>query len=149
MIPNDPVVKPAVLGTALFTAAALVGVAAPDPLAVSIGVLDLLLFVLGVLAFVRTLLTAARRSRTEELSVAGIWFLQGSAPKDIQAWLLGSLALQVVVGIGTAMARPDPLAFGTLVPVFGLGLAGLWAVRSGAFPPRRSTAPGSDRMRDL
>jgi hypothetical protein len=132
--PSDPVVKPAVWGTAAFVIAALVGIAAPDPLAVSIAVFDLLLFVLGTLAFLRTLLTAAQRSREEELSVAGIWFLQGSAPAQVQRWLLGAL-----VGIGAAIARPDPLAFGTLVPVFGLGMSGLWAVRSGTFPPRRST----------
>ena len=134
---SDPVVKPAVWGTVAFVVAALIGIPAPDPLAVSVAVFDLLLFALGVLAFVRTLLTAAQRSREEELSVAGIWFLQGSAPNDVRTWLLGALAVQVVVGIGTAMARPDPLAFGTLVPVFGLGLCGLWAVRSGTFPPRR------------
>ena len=137
---DDPVVKPAVWGTAAFVVAAVAGIAAPDPLAVSIAVFDLLLFALGTLAFVRTLLSAAQRSREEELSVAGIWFLQGSAPPDVQRWLLGALAVQVVVGIGTAIARPDPLAFGTLVPMFGLGLSGLWAVRSGTFPPRRSTA---------
>ena len=137
---SDPVLKPAMWGTVAFTAAALVGIAAPDPLAVSIAVFDLLLFALGTLAFLRTLLTAAQRSREEELSVAGIWFLQGSAPKDVQTKLLGALAVQLVVGIGTAIARPDPLAFGTLVPMFGLGLTGLWAVRSGTFPPRRSPA---------
>ena len=136
---SDPVVKPAVWGTVAFVVAALVGIAAPDPLAVSIAVFDLLLFALGTLAFLRTLLTAAQRSREEELSVAGIWFLQGSAPATVQRWLLGALAAQVVVGIGAAIARPDPLAFGTLVPVFGLGMSGLWAVRSGTFPPRRST----------
>jgi len=135
---SDPVVKPAVWGTVAFVVAAFVGIPAPDPLAVSIAVFDLLLFALGTLAFLRTLLTAAQRSREEELSVAGIWFLQGSAPADVQRLLLGALAAQVVVGIGTAIARPDPLAFGTLVPVFGLGLTGLWAVRSGTFPPRRN-----------
>lgn len=137
---SDPVVKPAVWGTVAFVVAALVGIPAPDPLAISIAVFDLLLFALGTLAFLRTLLTAAQRSREEELSVAGIWFLQGSAPAAVQRVLLGALAAQVVVGIGTAIARPEPLAVGTLVPVFGLGLTGLWAVRSGTFPPRRSTS---------
>jgi len=136
---SDPVVKPAVWGTVAFVALAVAGAVGPTAVAVSAAGFDLLLFVLGVLAFVRTLLTAAQRSREEELSVAGIWFLQGSAPVDVQRLLLGALAVQVVVGIGAAMARPDPLAFGSLVPVFGLGLAGLWAVRSGTFPPRRST----------
>ena len=57
------------------------------------------------------------------------------------------LAVQVVVALVTALgSRPlHPLAFGVLVPVFGLGLHGLWAR-----PPRRvpaSPAPGAERPR--
>jgi len=37
----------------------------------------------------------------------------------------------------TASVRPfTGLAFGILVPTYGLGLVGLWAVRLGEFPPR-------------
>jgi hypothetical protein len=46
-----------------------------------------------------------------------------------------------VVGITAAAAtfnvKPfTPLAFGALVPMFGLGLAGLWAAKYGSFGAR-------------
>lgn len=135
-MPEDPVVRPAVWGTVAFAVVTAVGVTggeAARPFAI---VFDVILFVLGVLAFVRTLLVAAERSRTEELSVAGIWFLVG-APAPIRVWLLGAFALQVAIGVAGGVVRPEPGAFGVLVPVFGLGLCGLWAARSGTFPPRR------------
>ena len=135
-MPDDPVVRPAVWGTAAFVVASVMAVANDDA-AAFVAVFDLILFGLGTLAFVRTLLTAAQRSRTEELSVAGIWFLSGSAPGPIRAWLLGCLAVEVVAALVAASVRPyTAVAFGVLVPMFGLGLSGLWAVRSGTFPPR-------------
>lgn len=138
-MPEDPVVRPAVLGTAAFVIASALAVGAGGSVAGGVAVFDLVLFALGTLAFVRTLLVAAERSRREELSVAGIWFLSGSAPQSIRRWLLGCLAVQVVVAFAAASARPySAVAFGVLVPMFGLGLCGLWAVRSGTFPPRAS-----------
>jgi hypothetical protein len=134
-VPDDPVVRPAVWGTVAFAVVSLMGVTSPGA-APFVIVFDVILFTLGVLAFVRTLLVAAERSRTEELSVAGIWFLAG-APTPIRLWLLGALAVQVVIGLAAGMAQPEPGAFGVLVPVYGLGLCGLWSVRSGTFPPRR------------
>jgi hypothetical protein len=35
----------------------------------------------------------------------------------------------------------SPLAFGILVPVFGLGLCGLWGARYGTFEPRPVPEP--------
>ncbi len=137
-MPDDPVVRPAVWGTVAFALASALAVA-NEGAAASVAVFDLVLFALGMLAFVRTLLVAAQRSRTEELSVAGIWFLAGSAPRDVRLWLLGSLAAEVVIALVAASLRPyTAVAFGVLVPLFGLGLTGLWAVRSGTFPPRTS-----------
>ena len=73
----------------------------------------------------------------EELSVAGVFFLSGSAPAPVRRALLGDLTVQVVVALATATARPyTPLAFGVLVPVFGLGMCGLWGATAGRFPPR-------------
>jgi hypothetical protein len=135
-MPDDPVVRPAVWGTVAFAIVSLVGVTGGSGAAAFVIVFDVILFALGVLAFVRTLLVAAERSRTEELSVAGIWFLAG-APTPIRVWLLGALAAQIVIGLAAGMAQPEPGAFGVLVPVYGLGLCGLWSVRSGTFPPRR------------
>ena len=57
---------------------------------------------------------------------------------------LSLLAVQVVTGLATALARPDAadgtpgpsLALGVLVPVFGFGLNGWWAAFHGTFDPR-------------
>ena len=66
------------------------------------------------------------------------WLLAGQ-PREPQRWLLGCLAAQVVIALVAAALRPyTAVAFGVLVPTFGLGLCGLWAVRSGTFPPRAS-----------
>ena len=137
-MPDDPVVKPAVWTTVFFVIGSALAVASEGAAAFMV-IFDLLIFALGCLVFARTLLTAAQRSRTEELSVAGIWLLAGQR-REIQQWLLGCLGVQVVVALVAAGARPyTPVAFGVLVPTFGLSLCGLWAVRSGSFPPR---APG-------
>jgi hypothetical protein len=138
-MPTDPVVKPAVWSTVAFAAGSAAAVSS-EAAAAFIAIFDLILFALGCVVFVRTLVVAAARSRTEQLSVAGIWLLAG-APKDIQRWLLGCLAAQVVIALVAAGLRPyTSVAFGVLVPTFGLALCGLWAVRSGTFPPRASGA---------
>ncbi len=122
--------------TIAFVLTATAAAIAPDPLAGPAAGFDLALFVAGCGAFVWTLLQAARRSRTEELSVAGLWLLTG-APAPVRRALLGALAVQVVTAFVTAAARPyTPLAFGILAPVLGLGLCGLWAVTRASFPPR-------------
>jgi hypothetical protein len=68
------------------------------------------------------------------IGIGGLYFLAGSAPKKVQAHLMGSLAVEVVVAIFTASVRVfTSLAFGILVPVFGLAMAGLWGARHGVF----------------
>jgi hypothetical protein len=138
-MPSDPVVKPAVWSTVAFAVGSAVAVSSNDA-AAFVAIFDLVLFALGCLVFARTFITAAQRSRTEELSVAGIWFLSGQ-PDEVRRWLLGCLAVQVAIALGAAALRPyTSVAFGVLVPTFGLALCGLWAVRSGSFPPRRPGA---------
>lgn len=130
-------------GTVLFAVVAAAAVAAPGALAAPAAVVDLVLFAAGIVAFVWTLVRAADRSREELLSVAGIWFLAGSAPASVRRKMLGALAAQVLIALASASARPfTPLAFGVLVPMFGLGLAGAHGVAAGRFPPR---GPASGR----
>lgn len=141
-IPAHPILRAAVLGTAAFAVVAVAATVFPDAFAVPNVVVDLLLFAAGCVAFVLTLARAADRSRTEELHLAGIWWLSGTAPTPVRRLLLGTFLLQVAVALVTAATRPyTALAFGVLVPVYGLGLIGLWAAREGTFPPRRSSPP--------
>ncbi|MGH9183098.1 MAG: hypothetical protein ACRDZ9_04685 [Acidimicrobiales bacterium] len=121
----------------MFTAVAATAVAWPGPLDEVALVVDLVLFALGCVAFVWSLLRAAARSRSEQLHIAGLYLLAGSAPRGVRQVLLGLVGVQVFVALAGAMARPyTPLAFGILVPVYGLGLCGAWAAGHGQFPRR-------------
>lgn len=137
MNPPDPLVRASIVGTVVFTVVAVAAAAVPDTLAVVAVVVDLVLFAAGCVAFALALLRAAARSRTDELTLGGLFWLTGAAPAPVRRALLGAFGVQVVVALATASARPfTGLAFGILVPVYGLGLAGLWSARTGTFPPR-------------
>ncbi len=133
------------LGTIVFTVSAVLAATVrfdPDlepPGDVGAAALALVIFGIGCALFLAALFIGAQRSRDAEMSVAGWFFLSGVAPPDVRWNLLGSLAVEVVVAFATALARPySTLAFGILVPVYGLALAGLWGARHGVYPPRRS-----------
>ena len=77
-------------------------------------------------------LAIARTGRGDDVVVASLFFLQGSAPRRVQLHLLGSLGVCVVIAAATAAGAP----FGVLVPMLPLGLTGLWGARHGTYPPR-------------
>lgn len=134
---EDPIIRAAILGTAAFAVVAVAAASLPDQLAVVAVVVDLVLFAAGIVAFVGALLKAADRSRTEMVTLAGVFWLSGSAPGRARRPLLGALAVEVAVALVTAGVRPfTGLAFGVLVPVYGLGLTGLWGARHGTFAAR-------------
>ncbi len=129
------------IGTALFAVTATAAVIVPDPpFEVPAFVVAVALFLAGCAAFVGAYARAVSRSRRELISVADVFFLVGGvAPPPVRRVLLGALALQVAVALGTAIARPySSLAAGTLVPLYGLGLCGRWASRHGTFQPRQA-----------
>lgn len=140
-------------GTALFSLSATVAAAWPTPATEVVAIaVDAALFAVGVGALAGAYVRAVLRSRTEEVSVLGVFFLAGgAAPRSVRRALLAPVAAQVVVALATASARPfTPLAFGVLVPTFGLGMVGLWGAAHGRFPPRRRRArrhgrPGRER----
>ena len=109
-------------------------------------VVSLTLFAAGTAAFTAAFVIAVRRSRAEEIVVPSLFFLQGSAPAPVRRHLLGALAVQVVAAFVTAGVRPNTsLAFGILAPMYGIGLAGLWAALHGAFPARPLPADGRSK----
>jgi hypothetical protein len=135
--PGRLLVRASWLGTVVFAATATAAVISEQMRPVGV-VSAFVWFSLGCVVFLWAYAVGLDRSRTEELSVAGIYFLAGSAPRPVQVALLGSTAVQLVVAFASASIRPfTSLAFGILVPMYGLGLAGLWAARHGTFPPRR------------
>ena len=118
---------------ALFALTAVPVAAGADGLiGVAIGA-ALILFLIAIGTFVYAFGVAmARSAHGDDVAVANLFFLQGSAPAPVKrAFLLvflGSLAITA----GTAAGEP----FGVLVPMLPIGLAGVWAARYGTFPPR-------------
>ena len=126
-------------GTGVFVAVATIATILPDEAAKPAAFVHVALFAVGVVAFLWAYAIAVGRSRTDAIGIGGLYFLAGTAPKEIRVRLLSAFAVQVVVAIVTASIRPyTAVAFGILVPMFGLGLAGLWGARHGEFAPRET-----------
>jgi hypothetical protein len=146
------IVRADLVGTAVFTVSAVLAAAVfTDPFRLQGVVVSLVLFAVGIGAFAWSYWVAVQRSRTDEIAVSQLYLLMGSAvPRAVRNRMNGALAVQTIVALATAIARPSTdgqagstLAFGVLVPMFGLGMNGLWAALHGRFEPRRraDTAP--------
>jgi hypothetical protein len=152
-IPGGRLMTLDIVGTVVFTGSAVVAAVVFDGAAKVQGVVvDLVLFAIGVATFLLGYWTAVQRSRQDEMSVAELFFLLGTAiPARVKRTMNLCLIVQTAVAVTTAMARlstpsstapsgssaGSTLAFGVLVPMFGLGLNGLWAATHGSFGPRR------------
>lgn len=124
-------------GTALFAVTATAAVIDRDSFGLLNVVVSLGLFGIGCVVFLWAFGVAVNRSRTDAIGIGGLYFLQGSAPRRVQVALLVPLAAQVAVALVSAGLRPfTSLAFGVLVPMFGLAQAGLWGARHGRFGSR-------------
>jgi hypothetical protein len=140
------IVQVNLIGTGVFVVATVVAAAVFTNAARLVGVVvALALFAIGVFAFLWSYWTAVQRSRVDNISVAQLYFLGGgSTPAPVKRIMNAALLGQVVVGLGAAIARSSTnghpgstLAFGILVPMFGLGLNGLWCATHGTFAPRQ------------
>jgi hypothetical protein len=132
-------------GTALLAATALAGDIAPHTLEVPALVVAVAMFLGGIGAFFWAYGVAIGRSRESEIGLAGVFGLAGSAPDAVRIRLFGALGVQIAVAVATAAVRLySTLSFGILAVMWGLGLAGLWGAKYGAFPPRR---PEEERRR--
>jgi hypothetical protein len=101
-------------------------------------VIDLLLFLGGAVVFLWAYAIAVGRSRSVEIGIGGLYFVQGTAPAAVRRQLLGSLAAEVIIAGAAASLRPfSSFAFTILAPLWGLGLTGLWGARHGTFQARR------------
>jgi hypothetical protein len=142
---GEVLVRANVWATVVFAVVSVAAAVAPDPLEYVAVPLDLVLFVVGCAAFLWAYAVAIGRSRYDDLSMAGVFFLADrTAPARVTRSFRLVLAAQVVVAVATAAVRPfTALAFGVLVPMLGLGLMALWGARHGVFPRRTSPGPGA------
>ena len=99
----------------------------------------------GVMAFLWGFWNAVQRSRAEDVSVTQLFMLLGSAtPASVRRTMLLALLVQVATAFATTFWRLDgpdgtpgsSLAVGMLVPMFGLGMNGLWAAYHADFAVR-------------
>ena len=140
-----PIVVASWAGTAALLVTAVTADIWPHPFDLPAVVVALALFFGGIVAFLWAYAVAVSRSREDEISLPGVFALSGTAPPAVRAHLLGSVAAQGVIAVATASTRLySTLSFGVLAVLWGLGLAGLWGARYGAFPPR---APATGRGR--
>jgi len=131
------IIKLSWIGTGLFAVTAIAATIDPDVFAPVAFVVAMTLFFIGCVVFFLAYFQAISRSREVDIGIGGLFFLAGSAPRPVQLHLLGSLGTEVVVAFASASIRPfTSLAFGMLVPLFGLAMCGLWAARHGTFSPR-------------
>lgn len=135
------IVQAAWASDAVFVATAVpfaMGVVALERVSVAV---DLTLFLLSLPVWIYAFLSAVgRTARGDDIAVASLFFLHGSAPAVVRRHLLGALGVCLAITAGTAKANP----FGVLVPMLSLGLAGLWGARHGTYPARRALT-GSER----
>lgn len=146
VMPGSFIVKCNLVLTSIFVAMSIVAAVTFTSPWKSIGVVvSLGCFSVGIVAFLWGYWTAVQRSRTDNISVAALYFLVDKcAPQSVARLMNGALGIQVVVAVATAISRTttdgragSTLAFGVLVPMLGLGLNGLWGATYGAFAPRQ------------
>jgi hypothetical protein len=124
-------------GTLAFTITAVAATFVEGAVRAIALIVAIALFALGVAAFTWAYAVAVQRSRHDEILLPGLFFLSGSVDKAVQRRVLALVVVQIAVGLGTASIRPySTLAFGILVPMFGVGLTGLWGAKLGTFAPR-------------
>ncbi len=135
-VEGDRIVQCSWLSVIVFAIAAVLGYF--DALkGVSVAIC-VVLFIASFPVWIYALIAAFSRSgQGDDIAVASLFFLQGSAPPPVQRSLLGAFGVSIVVVVATVWVNP----FTVLVPMLQLGLVGLWGARYGTFPPRRMGRP--------
>ena len=143
-LPGHRIIIASLAGTGLFAVTAIPAAAGVHALKLPAAVVSLVLFVVSIPLSLLALARAAVRTARQEdrITVGGLFFLQGAAPRPVRRALLGSLLVALVVTAATASGEP----FGVLQPVFPLALCAWWSAHHGTFPrlpdPGR---PGPDK----
>ena len=153
MTDDEPVVRGAqvvrlsLAGTAVFLIALSVAIPLRSHRFAQfvIGGVSMVLFAIGVATTLWAYTRALDRSRVEEVGVANLYLLTGdTAPRPVRRTMTLALTIQIVAALAGAWigvagldeGQLNALAFGVLVPMFGVGMNGVWAARHGSYGPR-------------
>ncbi|MEO6652824.1 MAG: hypothetical protein ABIP17_09240 [Ilumatobacteraceae bacterium] len=146
MAAGDAIIRLNLILTAVFAVTASYAAAVFSTSSQWVGaVTAMVLFTIGVFAFLWSYWNAVQRSRDAEISVTQLYLLMGAAiPAPVRRTMNATLFVQFAVAISTTLARqngPDgnpgsSLAVGFLVPMLGFGMNGLWAAFHGNFSAR-------------
>ena len=125
-------------GTGLILGTSVVAAVAPDTFGRAHAALACVLFVIGTGAFLWAYALGISRSRTDLVSISGLFFLGGSvAPRDVRRPFRVALVVEIVAVVAAASVRPyTEVAFGILAPMYAMGLMATWGGRYGTFPDR-------------
>lgn len=138
---GQAIVNVSFAGTGALFVAAVAGAASPDTFGGLTAAVSGVLFAIGVVAFLWGYATGVVRSRDEQVTLGGLFFLSGTAPAVVRFRLRAAFGAQVVIAVLAAALRPyTSVAFVVLAPLFGLGLLAMWGARYGTFAakePRR------------
>ncbi len=143
-LPEDPaaarIVQASIAGTVVFAVTAVPAAIAPDAF---VGVAVIVSWCCSPSAWSPsrgpTPWPSAAAAPTSSASVA-CSSSPAARPAACSAALIGSLVAEIVIAVATASTRVyTPLAFGVLVPMYGLGLMGLWGARLRHVPAPRPT----------
>lgn len=130
--PGGAVLRSLTVATVVFALATAGAVAFPGPVRVAAAAYDLALFLGGSVLFLAAFLVAVGRSRREDVTLGGTFFLAGTAPARVRRGFFGLLASQVVIALVAASARPyTAVAFAVLAPLSAFGAMAWWGARHG------------------
>jgi hypothetical protein len=145
--PGSGLVNATFLGTGLLVGTSLAAAVAPDTFGLPHAVLSCVLFAVGTGALLWAYALGVTRSRTDAVTIPGLFFLAGdTAPAEVRRPLRIALAVEVVAVVVAASIRPyTEVAFGILAPMYALGLMAAWGGRHGTFAPRAPKEPRGRR----
>ena len=83
------------VGTAVFVVSAVASAVFAGRESPFIAVLSIVYLIVGSALFLWAFFMAVERSRTDSIAVASLFFLSGSAPKDVRVRLLGAFAVAI------------------------------------------------------
>lgn len=141
-IPGGPLARASWAGTAVMTLVAVAGLVDIDTYAPLVVWVSVLLFAAGCVLFFVAYAIAVGRSRTDAIGIGGLYFLAGSAPAPVRRSFMASLTVQCLVAVAVIVLSPfTSLVMTSMVPMYGIGCAGVWGARHGEFGLRRPAPP--------